>query len=133
MPRFVLLRHECPREYKPSHWDLMLEIDGMLATWELSELPAAWAAALKLDQGENNSTRVATRLSDHRLTYLDYEGPVSGNRGAVTQVASGTFEVHESRLNYLSVSLSGDTLNGTVELRRINCADGWELSGSVLF
>ncbi|MFT5422297.1 MAG: hypothetical protein ACI89L_000054 [Phycisphaerales bacterium] len=32
----------------------------------------------------------AERIADHRAVYLDYEGPVSGGRGRVTRLASGT-------------------------------------------
>ncbi|MFG0266136.1 MAG: hypothetical protein ACF8AM_13475 [Rhodopirellula sp. JB055] len=39
-----------------------------------------------------------TRLPDHRRLYLDYEGPVSNDRGVVTQVASGTHRVHRAGL-----------------------------------
>lgn len=127
MPRFVLLRHECPREYKPSHWDLMLEMDGMLATWELSKLPAAWADALKLDQRENDSPTVATRLPDHRLAYLDYEGPVSGNRGEVTRTAHGTFEILESNPDTLIATLGGEPLQGIVKLTRADDSEIWKL------
>ena len=34
-----------------------------------------------------------TRLPDHRRRYLDYEGPISNNRGSVTQIARGTHRV----------------------------------------
>lgn len=34
----------------------------------------------------------AIRLPDHRVLYLDYEGPISRNRGTVMQVATGVFE-----------------------------------------
>ena len=32
------------------------------------------------------------RLPNHRSLYLDYEGPVSENRGNVTKLATGTLE-----------------------------------------
>ena len=49
MPRFVLLRHECPPDWvKPSHWDLMLERGQVLETWQLIDLPASWAQQLGL-------------------------------------------------------------------------------------
>ena len=33
----------------------------------------------------------AERIGDHRIVYLNYEGPISRNRGSVTQVASGLY------------------------------------------
>src|SRR4051794_23553598 len=63
MPRFVLLRHETPAgSERPTHFDLMLEHNGVLRTWALSGLPAAGEPLL------------AEQLPDHRLAYLDYEG-----------------------------------------------------------
>jgi hypothetical protein len=81
VPRFVVLRHETPTGYREGpHWDLMLEHEGVLRTWALDHWPV-----------ENGCT-TATRLADHRLAYLDYEGPISGNRGKVARVTQGTFE-----------------------------------------
>jgi hypothetical protein len=76
MPRFVILEHDHPE----LHWDLMLEAGGVLRTWRLAQPPTA-GAAIK-----------AVALGDHRLHYLDYEGPVSGGRGTVTRWDRGTYE-----------------------------------------
>lgn len=109
MPRFVLLYHECPPSLgKPSHWDLMLERDGVLLTWNLPQLPAAW--------GGTAETIVATRIADHRIAYLDYEGPVSGNRGTVTRVDSGEYEVAQENAVSLRVRLTGSRCLCVVEL-----------------
>ena len=76
MPRFVVLQHDWPH----LHWDLMLENGANLRTWRLSEPP-------------NPGPPIALALlPPHRSMYLDYEGPVSGNRGAVRRVLSGTYE-----------------------------------------
>ena len=82
MPRFVILEHTGSADYKPGvHWDLMLEAEDGLRTWELEAPPR-----------EGSSVRAA-ELGVHRLDYLDYEGPVSGNRGSVRRWDSGPFEV----------------------------------------
>ena len=60
----------------------MLESDGVLRTWALAEMPRI-VARRPID---------AEGLADHRLAYLDYEGPVSGERGSVGRVDAGTFE-----------------------------------------
>lgn len=114
MPRFVLLRHEVPAgAKKPSHWDWMLEWGSVLRTWELRELPAAWAEALELDSA---ATRVVARpLADHRLAYLDYEGEVSGGRGTVSRCDFGTYELEESE-EQLLVTLVGQRWQGRVRL-----------------
>ncbi|EMI54619.1 hypothetical protein [Rhodopirellula sallentina] len=39
------------------------------------------------------STQIeATLLPDHRVRYLDYDGEVSGNRGCVQRLVTGTYE-----------------------------------------
>jgi len=93
--RFVLLQHD----WDGTHYDLMLEEAGVLKTWRLS-LPLT-------DQPQD-----ATALSAHRLLYLDYEGPISGNRGVVRRVARGTYRpLDEQGRRY---SLEGDDWQGTL-------------------
>ncbi len=76
MPRYAILRHDWP----VPHLDLLLEAGPVLRAWRLAAEPVAgvWVPA------EPNA--------DHRLMYLDYEGPVSGGRGSVSRWAAGTFE-----------------------------------------
>ena len=130
MPRFVLLRHECPpsakkpQYEKPSHWDFMLEWEGVLRTWELRELPATWA--LRLSETAKKSTVGAFPLPDHRLAYLDYEGPVSDGRGNVRCCDRGTYELLQETSEVISVRLSGDLLRGSICLTRQGSC--WKLS-----
>ena len=77
MPRFVILEHDYPE----LHWDFMLECAGALKTWRLAEPPATHGELI-----------AAVALEDHRLDYLDYEGPVSGNRGRVKRWDRGDYE-----------------------------------------
>ncbi len=138
--RFVLLRHECPAEFaKSSHWDFMLEADGVLMTWELRRLPSSWLAALQqravsspttapaLQQRAVSSptTAPAIRLADHRLAYLDYEGPLSGDRGSVRCVDRGTFLVVKECSERLVVELQGSILSGSVTL--LQQGNSWEI------
>ena len=124
MPRFVLLHHDCPPGYvKPSHWDFMLELDGVLRTWELNELPRAWT-----DPASNaQQTLSARRLADHRIAYLDYVGPLTGDRGSVTRVAAGTFETLENTPQRLVVKLAAPTMSGVVELAEMSQLNHWHL------
>ncbi len=76
MPRFVVLSHDWPEP----HFDLLLEAGPVLRAWRL--------------RGEPGETAVpAEPNADHRLLYLDYEGPVSGNRGTVMCWDAGTFDM----------------------------------------
>jgi hypothetical protein len=107
MPRFVLLRHETPPGYsRGSHWDLMFEQAGALRTWALDELPV------------DDLSVAAEQLADHRLVYLDYEGPVSGNRGEVRREDAGEFEVLEDGPDQFVVFVRGRKLQGRYELLR---------------
>ena len=73
--RFAILRHDHPF----LHWDLLLEAGPVALTWRLLRPPL------------QRELIAAESLPDHRLLYLDYEGPVSGDRGSVRRVAGGQF------------------------------------------
>lgn len=107
MPRFVLLEHDHPE----FHWDFMLESNDTLLTWRLDRIP------------DKAGEIAAVSLPDHRIAYLDYEGPISGNRGSVVRVDRGDFEVLASEDGIESVRLNGSRLQGTVSLRKLS-ADG---------
>ncbi len=100
MPRFVLLEHDHPH----LHWDLMLERAGSLRTWRLSAPPAAGQVAS------------AVRIGDHRLAYLAYEGPVSGDRGQVRQWDAGSFELMKDDERLVIIRLAGAKLTGVLRL-----------------
>ncbi|MFT5324590.1 MAG: hypothetical protein ACI8P0_002454 [Planctomycetaceae bacterium] len=107
MPRFVLLEHDHPE----LHWDFMLERGEALLAWRLDRIPTA---ACEI---------AAVSLPDHRVAYLDYEGPVSSNRGSVQRVDRGDFEWLVSEADIVAVRLSGSRLEGTARLRKLS-ADG---------
>ena len=49
--------------------------------------------------------------------YLDYEGPISGNRGEVTRVCAGTYELLEQNSQLWRVRFESQGLAGRFELR----------------
>jgi hypothetical protein len=103
----VILEHTGSAEYKPGvHWDLMLEVGDRLRTWELDAVPA------------DGITIHATELGLHRLDYLDYEGPVSGNRGSVRRWDSGTYDLLHETPGELEIAIQGVKIGGKVLLRR---------------
>lgn len=131
MPRFALLYHECPPGFiKPSHWDFMLEADGVLQTWELRELPHSWQQALRPEESQENRAVVATRLADHRLEYLTFEGRLTENRGRVTRVAQGTYHEISASDNCVTISLQGQIIQGTTILNRIAETNEWQLNSA---
>ncbi|MGE3317398.1 MAG: DNA polymerase ligase N-terminal domain-containing protein [Planctomycetaceae bacterium] len=96
MPRFVILTHDYPH----LHWDFMLEWEGTLRTWRLEKEPSLDCAIR------------AEPLPDHRLEYLEYEGPVSGDRGTVTRWDVGTYTLWQDSAAAIDVYLIGQKLYG---------------------
>jgi hypothetical protein len=138
MPRFVLLYHQCRAGYeRPSHWDFMLESGGLLRTWALPRLPIDWKAAHErtaaIDSAcppiAGGSSVDAEQLPDHRLVYLDYEGPVSHSRGHVSRIEAGTFIANGERSANWQVTLVGNDVYGEVTLHRSTSdGDKWTLA-----
>ena len=107
MPRFVVLFHEPPPgDKRPAHWDFMLEAEGVLLTWALPEEP------------QPGQTIPAKALPDHRVAYLDYEGPVSRDRGHVSRWDAGHYTLEEESDGELRVLLAGDKLHCVATLTR---------------
>jgi hypothetical protein len=113
MPRYAILEHDHP----VLHWDLMLEVGPALRTWRLSAPPLP------------GQTVAAEASFDHRLAYLDYEGPVSGGRGTVTAWDRGTFEGAADGPQRVVVRLRGGRLCGTLHLERAG-GPAWSLEVS---
>jgi hypothetical protein len=100
MSRYVILEHDYPTR----HWDFMLEAGPFLRTWRLSAPP------------EEARIVIAQATFDHRLCYLDYEGPVSGDRGRVSRWDTGSFEWRTDEPNEIAVVLEGSRLRGVAIL-----------------
>lgn len=109
MPRFVVLTHDWPE----LHWDFMLEKEAALRSWRLSR-PA--------DSPEPVS---AEPIAPHRLAYLEYEGPVSGNRGHVARWDRGEFQLLTDNADFIEVELLGERLKGRAALRQEPDGTGW--------
>ncbi len=98
MPRYVVLEHDFPE----LHWDFMLESGAVLHTWRLSRPPQILGITIG-----------AVRLPDHRLEYLDYEGPIRGDRGMVRRWDWGVYEIMETGSDgRLRVRLLGEKVRG---------------------
>lgn len=103
MPRFAILIHDHPA----LHWDFLLENGEKCRTWRLLDPPDAMNEIIRAEQ-----------IPDHRLLYLEYEGPVSGDRGAVTQWDVGSFEWLKNEANECVVQLEGHRWRCRVRLVR---------------
>jgi hypothetical protein len=101
MPRFVILEHD----WNGRHWDVMLESGDVLRTWAVAERP------------EPGRDLPARPLADHRLAYLEYEGPITGGRGTVRRVDRGEYDVVSWSESRVVVELRGGRYSGPAELR----------------
>ena len=108
MPRFAILAHDHPAP----HWDLFLEAGPVLRSWRLAA-PLISGVAV-----------AAEPTPEHRLAYLDYEGPVSGGRGTVTRVDTGTFSYQlDEQPERVVIQLTGKRFVGSLIIER--AAGGW--------
>ncbi|MEX0704688.1 MAG: DNA polymerase ligase N-terminal domain-containing protein [Planctomycetales bacterium] len=108
MPRFVVLAHDHPF----LHWDLLLERGEALRAWRLLAEPLSAGSI------------AAQPLPDHRPMYLDYEGPLSGDRGSVARWDAGTFETRGESECRLELDFAGARLRGTFRLE-CGTAEEW--------
>jgi hypothetical protein len=113
MPRYVILNHDHP----VPHFDLMLESGGRLRTWRLLGNPFS------------SSPVKAEPLGDHRIDYLEYEGPVSGDRGRVARWDSGSYEILGETPAQLMLRLDGTRCRGRAALESTNGKWEWRYSG----
>ena len=99
MPRYVILAHDWPF----AHWDLLLEAGPVLKAWRLLAEPGP------------GRTVPAEPNRDHRRFYLDYEGPLTGDRGTVTRWDAGTYEGEPAGEEW-TIQLTGGRLRGPAHL-----------------
>lgn len=112
MPRYVILHH-IGHPSKRDHYDWMLERDGRLCTWIVDRPDLAPGRAVQ--------------SFDHRLVYIEHEGPVSGDRGEVRRVASGTYEPIEWEERRIRIRLGAKLLTLTTRQVPGEGAE-WQLS-----
>jgi bifunctional non-homologous end joining protein LigD len=111
--RFVVQRHRARR----LHYDLRLELDGVLVSWAVPKGPTLDA----------DVRRLAVRVDDHDVDYFDYEGMLGDGYGAGDVIvwdwgtwspAVGTDPTAALRDGDLHVDLDGDKLAGRFALVR---------------
>jgi hypothetical protein len=92
MPNYIVLHHTA---IETPHYDLLLDIspNETLATWRSNTWPPSPGDELH-------------RIQNHRREYLQYQGPVSDNRGDVKRVASGEFELLREEPNHIVIRVN---------------------------
>jgi bifunctional non-homologous end joining protein LigD len=112
--RFVVQRHRARR----LHYDVRLEVDGVLVSWAVPRGPTLDASV----------RRLAVHVEDHPLDYIDFEGVIPrGEYGAGDVIVwdTGTYRLvkgedaaEEMAKGELHVELDGQKLSGRVAMIR---------------
>jgi len=100
------------------HFDLRLEMDGVLKSWAIPKEPPT-AAGVK---------RLAVQVEDHPVEYASFEGTIpEGEYGAGTVEIwdKGTYKLINRKENKLIVEIDGAKLSGVYVLVRFKDKKNW--------
>jgi len=114
MPIFVVHEHHA----RKLHFDLRLEIDGVLKSWAVPKGPSM----------NPKEKRLAIMVEDHPLEYAPFEGTIPDGMYGAGSVAiwdKGTFKIEEGSLQKgkLSIIFYGKKLKGAFVLARMSGKD----------
>src|SRR5688500_6926590 len=98
--RYVVHRHHATR----LHWDVRLEMRGILASWAVPQGPPL----------EGGKRRLAVHTEDHPIEYLDFSGVIPDGYGAGTMSIwdQGTYDLIKDSENEYKVAFHGKRLEG---------------------
>jgi DNA ligase D-like protein (predicted 3'-phosphoesterase) len=87
------------------HWDLRLEMDGVLKSWALPKEPPR----------ETNIRRLAVPVEDHPIEYANFAGVIPEGRYGAGEVLiwdKGTYEPVSISENKIVINIDGEKLRG---------------------
>jgi hypothetical protein len=114
--RFVVQQH---KTVSGVHWDVMIEADDVLWTWRMPCSP----------EHVGDVPLSLTKIADHPLRFLTYEGPVQNKTGSVHIADSGRVEITPHTHQSLTINFDGKHLQGQFELTCTETAQKkWKLS-----
>jgi len=111
---YVIQRHAASH----LHFDLRLEMDGVLKSWAIPKEPPT-ASGVK---------RLAVQVEDHPVAYASFEGVIpEGEYGAGTVEIwdKGTYNLINQKENKLIVEIDGAKLSGAYVLVRFKDKKNW--------
>ena len=100
------------------HFDLRLEMDGVLKSWAIPKEPPT-SPAVK---------RLAVQVEDHPVDYASFEGAIAeGEYGAGTVEIGdkGTYKLIDRKEDKLIVEIDGAKLSGVYVLVRFKDKKNW--------
>lgn len=112
---FVVHRHEASH----LHFDLRLEMEGVLKSWAVPKDPLLTLEGKKL---------LAINVEDHPYDYKDFEGTIpEGQYGAGKVIIwdNGTYELIEKTDKGLVFKINGNKLKGTFVLFKFKPPNNW--------
>lgn len=130
--RYVILWHQLPsggrhcesgrqsasgRRSRGDHYDWMFETQGQLLTW----------ASQRIAPPDQPLLEAAIALPPHRIAYLDYEGAISGGRGAVRRVERGVYRRLLATADRFECTLHGER-SGRLRIYRTASSDSWTIA-----
>ncbi|MEM2127586.1 MAG: DNA polymerase ligase N-terminal domain-containing protein [Candidatus Bathyarchaeia archaeon] len=105
--RFVVHEHHATH----LHWDLRLELDGVLKSWAVPKEPPT----------QPGVRRLAVEVEDHPLSYIDFQGVIPEGMygaGTVTIWDKGIYILESRKPDKLVFELQGEKMRGRYTLLR---------------
>ena len=100
------------------HYDLRLEMDGVLKSWAIPKEPPTSAGV----------RRLAVQVEDHPLSYAVFEGIIpEGEYGAGTVEVwdNGTYRTVDRKEDKIVIEIEGNKLTGSYVLVRLKDKKNW--------
>lgn len=111
---YVIQKHQATH----LHYDLRLEMDGVLKSWAVPKTPPTKSGMKKL----------AVQVEDHPIEYANFEGTIpEGQYGAGTVEIwdKGRYVLKDRKENKLIFEIKGERLKGTYCLIRFKGRKNW--------
>jgi DNA ligase D-like protein (predicted 3'-phosphoesterase) len=111
MSNFVIHEHNASH----LHWDLRLEIKGVLKSWAVPKQPPR----------TRGIKRLAIQVADHLPSYLKFEGEIKEGygKGTVKIWDIGKYRIIKKNNNLIEFELKGKKLNGVYVLVKAKLND----------
>jgi len=111
---YVIQKHQATH----LHYDLRLEMDGVLKSWAIPKTPST----------EKGVKRLAVQVEDHPIEYADFEGTIpDGQYGAGTVEIwdKGEYVMKDQKEDKLIFEIKGNKLRGDYVLLRFKGRKNW--------